>query len=128
MASANEDPNPAISAMQFLMRLQGGSFMADLQARLEEVAAGVARTGKAGEIDIKIKVEPVPQAANAIVFRSEVKDKVPKHAPPSDFYFVGDHGVLHTNDPRQQSLAFGPRPVPKGVDPETGEVLETRAS
>jgi hypothetical protein len=121
--SANDDPNPSLTAMQLLMRLQGGQFLHDLQGALRDVVEGVIATGKGGEVDIKISVDVVKNAPNAVFFKTNLKDKVPKVTPATDILFVGDHGALHENNPRQRDI-FGPRPVPVAqFDKETGEIL-----
>lgn len=120
---ATDDPNPALTSLQFLMRLQGGQFLHELQGALEEVVQGVIQTGKLGAVEVKIHVQPVDKAPNAVFFKTELKDKVPKPASAADILFVGERGALHENNPRQRDI-FGPRPVQSApFDPETGEVL-----
>jgi hypothetical protein len=126
--AGDNDPNPSLTALQLLMRLQGGQFLHDLQGALGEVVQGVIATQKVGEIDVKITVDIVKNAPNAVFFKTTLKDKIPKPTAQSDILFVGELGSLHENNPKQRDI-FGPRPVPRAsFDPETGEVTGARAS
>lgn len=128
MVQNGDEPNPSLSSLQFLMRLQGGQFLHDLSSALKDVSNGVMATGKDGDIVVAIKTTAVKGAPNAVSFKTKLTTKVPKPTNQTDLLFVSEDGSLHENNPKQYQLQYGPRPV--NVDRSTGEILgsQPRAS
>jgi hypothetical protein len=133
MAGKPDEAVPSVNSMQFLVRLQGGQFLHDLQDALKDLVQGVVATGKAGKINIDIVTDVVKNAPNAVFFKTKLSTKVPKPLNQTDLLFVGKEGTLHENDPRQTRMDFGPRPVVSSTPPQdpsfdrsTGEITGDR--
>lgn len=91
------------SFMRMLGELRGGSAVTDASAELAHVVEEVKKTGMAGELTIKLKVNPNDDGETlGIVYK--IESKVPKKSKPATNFWVGNEGQLLREDPRQQEM------------------------
>lgn len=106
--------------LKMLRELRGGLTVEDLDAALADVVASTTRTGRAGELILKLKVRPPKKStATYLSVEDEVVTKVPKQDRADTIFFPLSDNSLSRNDPSQISL---PLRVVERVDQETGEI------
>jgi hypothetical protein len=88
----------------FLVNFNRGRTHDELTARLAEVTAAVAATGKAGSLTLTIKITPAKGVDGMVVVDDDVKTKVPTLARPAAMYYVTDEGALSENHPAQLGM------------------------
>ena len=122
-------PNP-IEPQDFLVFLAaqaGGGTATELSDGLAELVRRVADTGKKGSISLTVAVEPMKGGdGKTMVVKDSINLKLPEYDRTASVYFTDEDGRLHRNDPRQ--MAWGHLvevSPPPGVDPKTGEILNT---
>jgi len=122
-------PNP-IEPQDFLVFLAaqaGGGTAVELSDGLAELVRRVADTGKKGSISLTVAVEPMKGGdGKTMVVKDSINLKLPEYDRTASVYFTDSDGRLHRNDPRQ--MAWGhlvELSPPPGVDPTTGEILDT---
>lgn len=91
---------------------------------LNDVVRGVLDTNKGGEVTLKLTVKPQGKGDNAVIVSAKVSAKVPQADLPDALFFADLDGDLLREDPTQQRLFAGA--TVDVIDPETGEVRETR--
>lgn len=107
-----------------LRELRAGKTLEDLSESLSELVTAVTTTGKAGELILKLKVRPPKKIGGSYVtVEDDVSVKTPKRDRGDTVFFPLADGSLSRQDPQQLGLNL--RPVPAGVDPETGEVIKS---
>lgn len=113
-----------------LTELRGGETQADLHRELEKLVGAVRSVGKAGELNLKLKVALAKGSTHTLVVTDEVTIKEPKADREITILFADDANKLSRRDPRQPKLPsmepknFRPRAVNENVNVETGEVRE----
>lgn len=123
-------PNP-IEPQDFLVFLAaqaGGGTATELSDGLAELVRRVADTGKKGSISLTVSVEPMKGGdGKTMVVKDSINLKLPEYDRTASVYFTDPAGRLHRNDPRQIAWDMPLRevPAPAGVDPKTGEILDT---
>ena len=123
-------PNP-IEPQDFLVFLAaqaGGGTVTELSDGLAELVRRVADTGKKGSISLTVSVEPMKGGdGKTMVVKDSITLKLPEYDRTAGVYFSDEDGRLHRNDPRQIAWDMPLRevPPPAGVDPKTGEILNT---
>ena len=122
-------PNP-IEPQDFLVFLAaqaGGGTVTELSEGLAELVRRVADTGKKGSISLTVAVEPMKGGdGKTMVVKDSISLKLPEYDRTASVYFTDEDGHLHRNDPRQMAFGFLREvPAPAGVDPKTGEILNT---
>lgn len=85
-----------------LREIAGGSLYEDLGVQLGELVQAVVEHRKAGEMTLKIKVQPNGESSVKLV--DELKMKVPEPNRGVSIFFVTAGGSLIRNDPRQPDL------------------------
>lgn len=107
--------------------LRKGLALDELDAQLAELVREVRATGKGGELVLKLKFRP-PKKAGGTMYVS-IEDTIRASIPDADrgdtVLFPLADGSLVAQNPDQLDLTL--RPVPDGVDPQTGEVLTRSA-
>lgn len=78
---------------------------------LAEVVAAVKREGKKGKLTLAIELSPMKNVPDAVEVTARVKATAPEPPARATPMWPDDDGRLHRNDPRQQALPFGVRPV-----------------
>lgn len=119
MESNDAPAQPQRAPKTFLQTLQDhhyGHTADEATNLLAECIAESARTGKATELTMKVKIKPESKAAGRYAVLVETTNKLPKREIEAAIMFVGPDGNLTNNDPRQQSLP-GMRVVDKPVAP-----------
>jgi hypothetical protein len=82
-----------------------------LSTTLNDLIEAVADTGKAGALQLTVKVKPVSKVNGQVLVSSEVVSKAPKPEPADRVYFITDEFNLSRSDPHQPSLPL--REVPR---------------
>lgn len=100
----------------FLRELQKGSTHEELSQGLQRVVAGIADTGKKGEVLLKISLAPAVKGNNQhLVVRSEVVIKAPSIERQPSLFFADRNANLVRNNPDQPEIP-GLRAVPGSTD------------
>lgn len=71
---------------------------------LREATAAVKDLGKAAEVNIRLRIEPVKNNNSVVQIAARATAKVPQPPTVSKIFFADDEGGLHRNDPNQGSL------------------------
>ncbi|CCH73470.1 hypothetical protein BN11_5040017 [Nostocoides australiense Ben110] len=122
---------PAEQPQDFLVWLatqSEGRTASELSDGLAELVRRVKDTGKKGSISLTISVEPMKGAdEHTMIVKDSINLKLPEFDRTASVYFSDKDGGLHRNDPRQLSWDTQLRevPPPAGVDPATGEIVDT---
>jgi len=121
------------SFLAALQDLRGGETLNDLHVELMKLVGDVRSLGKAGTLQLTIKL--APQGTATLVVTDEIKATPPKPEKEFTVLYADDANRLSRRDPRQPKLPemqspsdvrqFS-RPIAVGddVDRETGEVKE----
>ena len=88
-----------------LGRHDAGGVIETADEALREVIAAVRRTGKAGEVAIKMKV--TPNGERGLEVSCDLTAKAPRLAFGKSFYFANEQGDLTRESPRDE-LALTP--------------------
>lgn len=86
-----------------LRHIGGGVFIDTASDKLAELVAAVDSTGKAGSIDLKIKVKKATRGG-AMHITGAVKVTKPAEDPMEAMLFATPEGNLVADDPHQQKL------------------------
>lgn len=86
-----------------LRHIGGGVFIDTASDKLAELVAAVDSTGKAGSIDMKIKLKKATRGG-AMHITGTVKLNKPAEEPMEAMLFATPEGNLTADDPRQQKL------------------------
>jgi hypothetical protein len=87
-----------------LREIRNGRAVAEATRQLADVVRAVDETGKAGEVNIKVKVKPEKGGGSAKDVSIEVKSKVPCVDLPSSVFYSDPGGDLHRIDPEQREM------------------------
>lgn len=110
-------PEPLPGFLDWLADHAQGHVADTLTADLAELVQQVDHVGKAGDLVIKVHVEPGGgnQPTRQVKTSVTVTSKLPQFDPAESLFFVGSGGGLHRDDPFQQRLG---RDIP--IDRPTG--------
>lgn len=87
----------------FISELRNGAVNEELGLALASVVKEVEKSGKAGALDLKIKI--IPNKGEGTVFvQAIVTDKPPKFDPPSNIFYIDREFNLRREDPRQMNF------------------------
>lgn len=84
-----------------LTHYRRGIAMRSANEALADVVKAVRATGKAGELTVKLKINPSKTGDNEIGVQADVTMKAPKATIPAAVFFADDDGSLHRVDPKQ---------------------------
>ena len=74
---------------------------------LREATAAVKELGKAAEVNIKLRIEPVKNNNSVVQIAARATAKVPQPPTVAKIFFADDEGGLHRNDPTQREFEYG---------------------
>lgn len=100
-----------------LRHIGGGVFIDTASDKLAELVAAVDSTGKAGSIDLKIKMKKATRGG-AMHITGTVKLNKPAEEPMEAMLFATPEGNLVAEDPRQHKLDLKIAPGAAEVDPQ----------
>ena len=111
-------PRPFLNT---LAEVRAGVAVAELDESLADVVHAVRRTGKSGELTLKITVKPASKGDVSTLFvDADVKAKLPRLDNASTVFFADSDNSLTRTDPRQQALELRVAPIPDAT-PRTVE-------
>ena len=97
-----KSPNQSCNELvQFLVPLAEGTLVPDLVNEIHEVVKAVREVRSAGNITLKIEIEPCKGSVHQLVVKGSIASKPPKMPRPMSLYFSDEDGGLHRNDPTQ---------------------------
>lgn len=99
--------------------LAGGSTHERLGNHLNDVVQAVIKTGKVGEVTLKLTIRPNGEVG--VMITDDIKAKVPELTRGTTAFFSDEHGNLLRRDPRQGDMF---REV---ADKDTGELRRVPA-
>lgn len=109
MQRDDEERRPVDDLIEILELLADGAVLAQLTDAMRELANSVLKTGKAGNVDLKFRLENA--GGNGLWATGTVAAKVPvPECERTKLFFDPETGSFSRNDPRQGSLPFGRRP------------------
>jgi hypothetical protein len=100
----DEIPTDQSEFASFLVNFNRGRTHDELTARMAEVSAAVAETGKAGSLILTIKIAPAKGVDGMVIVEDDVKAKVPQLSRPAAMFYVTDDGTLSENHPGQLGM------------------------
>jgi hypothetical protein len=106
-SSANPpDEGPQVVPFSvYLVATDGGRTHAELTSQLHELVEAVLRTGKAGQLQLLVKVSPEDVENRRLSIVETVTSKLPQRAAKKSVFWADDDNNLVRNDPSQ--LQFG---------------------
>jgi len=104
-----EGPEKKVSALTTLCELRSGRTIAELSDQLAEVIEAVRRTGKAGQLTLRLLVKPfskgkTDEEVQPLAIEDSISTKLPQLERGVTLFFSDADGGLERNDPRQMSL------------------------
>lgn len=124
MSTAKPEPDTEQAIRPFadvLQELQGGRTHNDLSEALHDLTTAVREHGKAGSIQLTIKIDPVSKGdGTTVTVTSTVASKTPKAEPKKSIFFLSDDGNLQRDDPRQLHLPLREVTLPEAPIREAG--------
>lgn len=103
-----DEHEPFLAALNKAIRPEVLDRASDL---LAEVVAAVKREGKKGRLALTIDLVPMSNVPDAVEVTTRLKASPPQPPARATPMWPDEDGRLHRNDPRQQRLPFGVRPV-----------------
>lgn len=102
----NADGVEVRPALEVLSQLRRGQVMDLLSIELNRVVNGVreCEAGKGGTVTLKLKIDPIKKANNAVSIQAVVTGKAPEDPPESDLMFYDEDGNLHNRNPNQRDI------------------------
>lgn len=89
----------------FLLEAQGGRTHAELSEALQQIAAAVVDTRKAGSLTLTFKIAPLDKGkGDALVITDVIKAVVPQHDRRKSVFFADPSGNLTRDDPSQPTF------------------------
>lgn len=95
------DATPRKTFASFVIEQRNGALHAEASETLAELVRAVQDHGKAGTVQITIRIAPGSKGTNTLVVSDDVKIKAPQGDRPAALFFPDDDGNLHRSDPRQ---------------------------
>ena len=87
-----------------LESMNKGRTARDIDTTLKTVLDATAEHGRAGELNIKLRVVPTKRGVSEVT--ASVTSKLPSEKPEASIFFVNDRNELVRDDPRQPPLPF----------------------
>ncbi len=104
-----------------LRELRTGRTLEELEDALAQVVTAVSQTNKPGELVLRLKVRPPRKGSHTYLsIEDDIATKVPRSDREDTIFFPLADGSLSRQNPNQLGLQL--RPVPDGVDEQTGEI------
>lgn len=117
-----------------LRELNAGKFVEQLSEAMAELVRACIVTGKAGTLNISLKLKPAKGSDTVMTIEQDYKLKAPVFEQPQQFFFVTQGDTLVCENPEQRPLPFRdarseapPAPIAavgfgETLDPSTGEI------
>lgn len=103
----------------FLAELRNGAVNEELGQALARVVKDVEKSGKAGTLNLKIKITS-NKGEGTVFVQALVSDNPPKFDTPTNIFYVDNQFNLRREDPRQMKFSD----LKEGaIDPTTGEII-----
>jgi hypothetical protein len=88
-----------------LREMRAGQVVSDLSDELGKVIEAVRVTGKAGELQLRIKVKPASKGdINTVMVEDKIDSKLPRPERPQTIFFTTEANGLQRQDPRQTEM------------------------
>lgn len=89
----------------FIQEQSSGQLHDELSTKLHDLIAAVQKTGKSGQIVLKVDVKPIAGTnGKTLTVTDSVAAKIPQGDRPKSIFFVDGDGNLSRNDPQQPVL------------------------
>jgi hypothetical protein len=103
------EQSEAVDFLGTLVVLNRGNTVIDASRELQAVIDGVVNANKAGELTIKLKIEPTgwkkgTSRVNQVDIEPQISSKVPQPSPNKSIFFVTEENALTRDDPEQDKL------------------------
>lgn len=102
--SQNEKTPETQDFAEILEELGYGKVRAELTTLMAEVVQAVQKTGKMGEVSLKIKVKR--DNDEQVSLEPTCTHKAPRPSMGTNIFFAGDKGRLSREDPNQEKLPY----------------------
>lgn len=110
----------------FLRDQAKGKTHEELSEALHDLVARVRDTGKKGSVVLTVKVGPLKGDLDVLVVSDEIRLNLPEHDRQASLFYPDETGNLSRTDPNQLSFEGLKEVPPPNVDPETGEITDTK--
>jgi len=98
------ETNPAIA---LLAQLDGGRVVTDLAEKYPQVVEAVKRTGRPGELTLKLKIAPDGKGdVQTVEVHGKVVPNIPTPVRRGTVFFVTEDNQLSRQDPNQKEIDF----------------------
>jgi hypothetical protein len=89
--------------------LADGDLDREMSSEIAKVVLACEATGQKGKVVLTIEVKPGPKMMGLV---TSIKTTAPRPALQPTHLFTDERGGLHTENPKQVKMAYGPRAVP----------------
>lgn len=122
MTTPQPETEPVIRPFaDVLQELQGGRTHSDLSEALHALTTAVREHGKAGTLQLTVKIDPVSKGdGSTVTVTANVVSKAPRSEPKKSIFFLADDGNLCRDDPRQLHLPLREVTLPDAPIREAG--------
>ena len=133
MATSQDPPDvddvPIRPFLDWLRDHNQGQTADEMSEAIHLLTGRVQDTGKAGSVQLTIRIEPMKGASNndIVLVTDQIKTKLPEFPRQSSVFYVDKHGNQVRNDPNQLTFESLREVPPIEVDKTTGEIKENKA-
>jgi hypothetical protein len=93
--------------MELLSQLNGGRVIRDLAEKYPQVIEAVRKTGKKGELSLRLVIRPDGKGeVQTVDVLDEIKTKLPERDKKATTFFVSEENLLSRLDPNQREMEF----------------------
>lgn len=96
--------NPQNSFLTTLTEIRSGKCLNDLSEKLAELIGAVREVGKAGALQLRIDIKPLPGDACRVFVTDKVSLKLPETVKPMTIFYPTEDNRLARKDPNQPEL------------------------
>lgn len=104
MSDSTREPQQEFAAT--LLNISKGLAHDKASALLTQAVAAVKEQGKAAELVMKVRIEPVKNNSRVVQITAATAAKIPQAPIAPTIFFADDEGGLHRNDPEQRELDY----------------------
>lgn len=95
--------NPSNLFLRTIGELRKGSTASEASDELAKVVREVQRTGKPGEVSLRLKIRPSGDG-ESVRIEDDVTGKCPRLDRKATSFFTGEDGSLHRDNPNQPEM------------------------
>lgn len=108
--------------MDMFIEMRNGGAAIEMQKALEDVGAGVRKTGKPGKVTLTLTITPAEKGSeiDTVFLADTITTVIPKPDKKRTLFFINDDNQLTRHDTRQMNMLDGlkeidvtARPAPK---------------